>query len=279
MIIRGKSATLSEELNLDEFDTLARLFGLIAVRAGDAIMSARSGACRPDYKADGSPVTAADLASDEIIRDCLHRNVPDISVVTEETCTGASPPNAHRFVLVDPLDGTKEFIQGKDEFTVNIALIEAGNPVAGAVYAPALHQLYLGGTNAYKLDTRSNDGTLSFSKMHSIAVRPAPSEGWRAVVSRSHLDAATKAWVERHGITDLRPAGSSLKFCVIAEGEADVYPRLAPTMEWDTAAGHAVLLAAGGAVTDLDGRPMHYGKPGYRNGEFIAWGMARRLSK
>lgn len=268
-----------DECNLDEFDKLARLFGLTAVRAGEVVMRIRTEMSRPNYKADGSPVTAADLASDEIIRDCLHRNIPDLPVVTEETCTGAAPLNAHRFVLVDPLDGTKEFIQGKEEFTVNIALIEAGSPVAGAVYAPALRQLYLGGTNAYKLDTHANDGTLSFSKMHSISVRPAPSQGWRAVVSRSHLDATTKTWVECYGITDLRPSGSSLKFCVIAEGEADIYPCFAPTMEWDTAAGHTVLLAAGGAVTDLDGRPMHYGKPNYRNGEFIAWGMARQLSK
>ena len=264
---------LSEEPDLDEFDRLARLFGLIAVRAGEVIMKVREGACRPDYKADGSPVTAADLAADEVIRGCLARNLPELPVVTEETCAGAAPVTADRFVLVDPLDGTKEFIQGRSEFTVNIALIEHGTPVAGAVYAPALHQLYVGGTNAYKLDTRTTGGgELSYSKMHPITVRQAPPQGCRAVVSRSHLDPATRQWVERHGITDLAPSGSSLKFCAIAEGVADVYPRLAPTMEWDTAAGHAVLLAAGGTVTDLNGCPMRYGKPDYRNGDFIAWG-------
>jgi len=264
---------LSEELELDEFDRLARLFGVIAVRAGEVIMRARADRCRPDYKADGSPVTAADLAADEAIRACLARNLPDLPVVTEETCATAPRVAAERFILVDPLDGTKEFIQGRSEFTVNIALIENGTPVAGAVYAPALHQLYVGGTNAYKLDTRTTDGgDLSFSKMHPICVRQAPPDGCRAVVSRSHLDPATKEWVARHGISDLAPSGSSLKFCVIAEGEADVYPRLAPTMEWDTAAGHAVLLAAGGIVTDLNGCPMHYGKPDYRNGDFVAWG-------
>jgi 3'(2'), 5'-bisphosphate nucleotidase len=264
---------LSEELELDEFDRLARLFGVIAVRAGEVILKARADTCRPDYKADGSPVTAADLAADEAIRACLERNLPDLPVVTEETCATAPRVNAERFILVDPLDGTKEFIQGRSEFTVNIALIEHGTPVAGAVYAPALHQLYVGGTNAYKLDTRTTGGgELSFSKMHPIAVRRAPPEGCRAVVSRSHLDPATRQWVERHGISDLAPSGSSLKFCAIAEGEADVYPRLAPTMEWDTAAGHAVLLAAGGTVTDLNGSPMRYGKPDYRNGDFIAWG-------
>jgi 3'(2'), 5'-bisphosphate nucleotidase len=264
---------LSEEPDLDEYDRLARLFGLIAVRAGEVIMKVREGACRPDYKADGSPVTAADLAADEVIRGCLARNLPELPVVTEESCAGAAPVKADRFVLVDPLDGTKEFIQGRSEFTVNIALIEHGTPVAGAVYAPALHQLYVGGTNAYKLDTRTTGGgELSYSNMHPITVRQAPPQGCRAVVSRSHLDPATRQWVERHGISDLAPSGSSLKFCAIAEGEADVYPRLAPTMEWDTAAGHAVLLAAGGTVTDLNGCPMRYGKPDYRNGDFIAWG-------
>jgi 3'(2'), 5'-bisphosphate nucleotidase len=263
---------LNEECDLDEFDRFARLFGLIAVRAGEAIMKARSNASRPDYKADGSPVTTADTAADEVIRRCLGRNLPNVPVVTEETCANSPPIRAERFVLVDPLDGTKEFIQGKDEFTVNIALIDRGITVAGAVYAPALHQLYVGGTNAYRLDARTNNGVFSFSKMRSITVRTAPPDGWRAVVSHSHLDAATKEWVERHAITNLRSFGSSLKFCLIAEGGADVYPRLVPTMEWDTAAGHAVLRAAGGTVIDLRGRPMQYGKPDYRNGDFVAWG-------
>ena len=260
-----------ENFELHECDRLARLFGLIAVRAGEAILAIRAEGSRPDTKVDGSPVTAADLKSDEIIRACLARNLPDLPVVTEESCAGA-PTHTEAFILVDPLDGTKEFIKGTPEFTVNIALVEHGTPVAGAVYAPALQQLYLGGSNAYKLETRADGGTLSFSKMHLIAVRSTPPEGCRALVSRSHLDAATKRWIERHAISDLKPSGSSLKFCIIAEGEADVYPRLGPTMEWDTAAGHAVLLAAGGAVIDLDGRPMHYGKPDYRNGNFVAWG-------
>jgi len=275
----GGKVHLSEELNLDEFDRLARLFGLIAVRAGEVVMGARADACLPDYKEDGSPVTAADLRADELIRGFLERNLPDLPVISEETCSGAPPNGAERFILVDPLDGTKEFIEGKDEFTINIALIHRGSPVAGAVYAPALHELYLGGSNAYKLGTRASEGTLSFSKMRPIEVRGALPDRRRAVVSRSHLDGATKAWVGRHGITDLRPSGSSLKFCVIAEGEADVYPRLAPTMEWDTAAGHAVLLAAGGIVTDLQCYPLRYGKLDYRNGNFVAWGTPRGCFK
>jgi 3'(2'), 5'-bisphosphate nucleotidase len=268
---------LNEQSDLDEFDKYARLFGLIAVRAGEAIVSVQAKATCPDYKVDGSPVTAADIAGDDIIRRCLERNLPDIPVITEETYLSLPAIPAGRFILVDPLDGTKEFLQGKDEFTVNIALIDRGTAVAGAVYAPARHQLYIGGTNAYRLDVGTRDGTVSFSKMHSIAVRAVPQEGSRAVVSHSHLDVATKQWIERHAITNLQRFGSSLKFCAIAEGQADVYPRLASTMEWDTAAGHAVLLAAGGSVTDLDGHPLQYGKPDYRNGRFVAWGAPSGL--
>jgi 3'(2'), 5'-bisphosphate nucleotidase len=271
--------SLNEQLGLEEFDKYARLFGLIAVRAGEAILSLQANATCPDYKEDGSPVTAADVAADEVIRCCLARNLPGIPLITEETYLGLPAIRVGRFILVDPLDGTKEFLAGKDEFTVNIALIDRGAAVAGAVYAPARHQLYIGGTNAYKLDVRTRDGAASFGKMHSIAVREVPQEGRQAVVSHSHLDAATKQWIERHAITNLQRSGSSLKFCAIAEGEADVYPRLAPTMEWDTAAGHAVLLAAGGSVTDLDGHPLRYGKPDYRNGRFVAWGAPPRSAK
>jgi 3'(2'), 5'-bisphosphate nucleotidase len=211
--------------------------------------------------------------ANEVIRDCLKRNLCNVPVVTEATCARGSPIEAERFILVDPLDGTKEFIRGGDEFTVNIALIERGTPVAGAVYAPAIHQLYIGGKHAYKLHAPTNTSDHSYSQIRAISVRPPHAEGLRAVVSRSHLDAATKGWIERHAIAHIKPSGSSLKFCAIAEGEADVYPRLAPTMEWETAAGHAVLFSAGGAVTDLAGCPLHYGKAGYRNGDFVAWGM------
>ena len=258
---------------MDEFDRLARLFALIAVRAGEAIMKTRTNACRIGYKTDGLPVTAANIAADEVIRESLGRNLPGTAVVTEN-CGHSSPIDVDQFVLVDPLDGTKEFIRGKDEFTVNIALVNHRTPVAGAVYAPAMRHLYIGGTNAYRLDVRTNNSTLSFSKMQPITVHSGPADCLRAVVSRTHLDPATKAWVERHAIKDLRPAGSSLKFCAVAEGEADVYPRLARTMEWGTAAGHAVLLAAGGTVIDLTGHPLRYGKPKYRNGDFVAWGAS-----
>jgi len=267
------SSELNESNLLADPDKLARRFGLIALRAGQAIMTARHAAARnPHYKSDGSPVTAADLASDEIIRQALAEDLPRVPVITEESCAAASVKDAERFILVDPLDGTREFIKGSDEFTVNIALIERGTPVAGAVYAPALGQLYVAGASAHRLEVASADAEPKFDEMKPIRVRRPPPEGWHVVVSRSHLDPDTKHWIDRHRVAELRPAGSSLKFCAVAEGEADVYPRLGPTMEWDTAAGHAVLLAAGGRVTDPDGRPMTYGKPDYRNGSFIAWG-------
>jgi len=261
-------------------DKLACLFGRIAFRAGQAIMKVRhTAAGNPYIKSDGSPVTAADLASDDIIRHALAEDLPGVPVVTEESCVTAPSKDAERFILVDPLDGTREFIKGSDEFTVNIALIERGTPVAGAVYAPALRRLYVGGATAHRLDVASADAEPKFDGMKPIRVRRPPPEGWHVAVSRSHLDPDTQHWIDRHRIAELRPAGSSLKFCAVAEGEADVYPRLGATMEWDTAAGHAVLLAAGGRVTDPDGRPITYGKPDYRNGNFIAWGSIDQTTR
>jgi len=263
---------VSDDLNplLNDADRLARLFGEIAIRAGHAIMKSRDAADAPQYKRDGSPVTAADLAADEVIRHELAQHLPEVLVITEESCPAVAAANADRFILVDPLDGTREFIKGSSEFTVNIALIEHGTPMVGAVYAPALGLLYVGGKTAFR--ARIADADPLSNEMQPIAVRPSPPEGWHVVVSRSHLDPATKEWIAGHRIAEHRPAGSSLKFCLVAEGEADVYPRLGTTMEWDTAAGHAVLTAAGGSVMDLDGRPMQYGKPDFRNGSFIAWG-------
>jgi 3'(2'), 5'-bisphosphate nucleotidase len=254
-----------------ERDRLARLFGLIAVRAGEAILQVRADAGDLRVKPDGSPVTSADLHADEIIYRSLRRNLPDWPVISEETCSATAALDADRFVLVDPLDGTREFIQGRDEFTVNIALIENRTPVVGAVYAPALRDLYIAGATACRMTVADRDASPSFSGLRMMQARPLPPQGWCAVVSRSHLDPATQGWIDRHPVAELRPSGSSLKFCAVAAGDADVYPRLAPTMEWDTAAGHAVLLAAGGSVTGLDGEPLQYGKPEFRNGHFVAW--------
>ena len=256
-----------------DWDSTARMFGEIATEAGAAIMQARAGVGRTTFKFDGSPVTAADLLANEIICDRLRSILPEIPIVSEEAFSPLSPQtHAERFILVDPLDGTREFIQGRDEFTVNIGLIEQGIPVAGAVFAPALGVLYVAGNDAYRVEAAPGEKLAALHNMRRLKARPRPVSQWRAVTSRSHLDPDTQTWIDNHPVSELRAAGSSLKFCTIAEGDADVYPRLAPTMEWDTAAGDAVLRAAGGSVLDLAGASFRYGKPNYRNGSFVAWG-------
>jgi 3'(2'), 5'-bisphosphate nucleotidase len=180
-----------------------------------------------------------------------------------------------RFLLVDPLDGTREFLAGETDFTVNIALIEAGVPIVGAICAPARRDVYVAGATAYRAEIEPGRDFPALDTLTAIRTS-VPGPIVRTVVSRSHLDARTDAWVRRLPRHEQRAAGSSLKFCLIARGDADVYPRLAPTMEWDTAAGHAILTAAGGAVLALDGSPLRYGKldAGFRNDGFIAWGRA-----
>ncbi len=255
---------------------IAWAFGAIALEAGRAILAARAQGTQAAEKADGSPVTAADLAADSLIRSRLPGILPDTLVITEETFSAGQAANLPaRFVLVDPLDGTREFAAGRDEFTVNIALVEDNKPVAGTIYAPAMSCLYVAGTEAYRTDVAADAEMPHLEAMQKLATSAVPKSGMRATASRSHLDPATKQWLQERKITDFCSAGSSLKFCKIAEGEADVYPRLGPTMEWDTAAGQAILLAAGGCVTNLDGSPFVYGKTGaqFRNGPFIAWGQ------
>lgn len=254
-------------------DDLAMAFGAIALEAGRAILAVRAAGTYSHAKADGSPVTQADVDADRCIRTRLAELLPQIAVVTEEA------PQTHalaaaRFILVDPLDGTRDFIAGRDEFTVNIALIEDGVPRAGAVYAPALQKLYIGGERARFVPLRSDQAMPKPDALLPISAGAVPPRDWRAVVSRSHLDALTQAWLDAMPIATHCSAGSSLKFCVIAENGADVYPRLSPTMEWDTAAGHAVLAAAGGSVVRLDNAPLIYGKQQDRlcNPSFIAWG-------
>jgi 3'(2'), 5'-bisphosphate nucleotidase len=253
---------------------IAQQFAEIALEAGATIMRARADMVAAALKPDGSPVTAADMCANEIICDRLHSILPEIPIVSEEAPAPSSlQADIARFILVDPLDGTKEFIQGRDEFTVNIGLIEGGIPVAGVVFAPALGVLYMAGTNAYRVEARPGESFTESRDKRLLKTRPRPASQWCAVISRSHLDPDTQSWIDSHPITELRTAGSSLKFCTIAEGRADVYPRLAPTMEWDTGAGDAILRAAGGSVLDLAGKPIRYGKPDYRNGSFVAWGL------
>lgn len=256
-----------------ERDALAAAFGAIACEAGALILSLRTPDIAARRKADGSPVCRADEEAEALILARLAAILPGVSVIAEESFAqrrgGAVP---ERFLLVDPLDGTREFLAGHDEFTVNIALIENGEPVVGAVCAPALHEVYVAGARAFQANMSA--APLAADTMKSVATAANPGTGPRALASRSHLDPQTERWLAERGITQLLRRGSSYKFCLIARGEADVYPRLAPTMEWDTAAGHAILKAAGGSVLALDGSPLRYGKKdaGFENAGFIAWG-------
>ncbi len=252
---------------------LASRFGDIASEAGKVIMAIYSPTLKVDAKADGSPVSEADAAAERLILDQLKAIVPEIPVVAEESFdakAGGSAPE--RFILVDPLDGTREFITGSHEFTVNIALVENGKPIVGCVYAPALNQMYVAGAGAWRADVRPGDALPKLDAMQKLATEAYPAEGLRAMASRSHLDPETEALLKKLQVGTFKSAGSSLKFCWIAQGDGDIYPRLAPTMEWDTAAGHAVLTAAGGCVIGRDGSPFRYGKAGFRNDGFVAWG-------
>jgi 3'(2'), 5'-bisphosphate nucleotidase len=252
---------------------LAFAFGAIASEAGQAIMAIYSPALKVASKANGSPVSEADTAAELLILDALKRLLPEVPVVAEESYdVGAHTAAPARFLLVDPLDGTREFITGSNEFTVNIALVEQGKPVVGCVYAPALKQIYLGGTEAFRATLEAGAPLPAPEAMQKLATAAYPPDGLRAMASRSHLDAESEAYLQRLKIGAFRAAGSSLKFCLIAQGDGDIYPRLAPTMEWDTAAGHAVLTAAGGCVIGRDGSPFRYGKAGFRNDGFVAWG-------
>ena len=245
-----------------------------AQRAGGAIMAVYATDFSVRDKADASPVTAADEAAEKIILADLAKIAPGVPVVAEESvAAGRVPVIADRFFLVDPLDGTKEFVSHRDEFTVNVALIEAGEPVLGVVFAPARRELYWGDVRAGKAGhiDADPDGTMP-SMGTSIAARSPPSHGLTAVASRSHRTPETDAFLASYPVAEFRSIGSSLKFCLVAAGEADIYPRVGTTMEWDTAAGHAVLAAAGGGVTGLSGEPFRYGKPGFKNGNFVARG-------
>ncbi|HYK25932.1 MAG TPA: 3'(2'),5'-bisphosphate nucleotidase CysQ [Steroidobacteraceae bacterium] len=227
-------------------------------------------------KEDATPVTDADHASEAIIIAHLARTAPSIPVVAEEAvAAGRTPAIGAEFFLVDPLDGTREFVARRGEFTVNIALVRAGAPVLGVVYAPecgANGLLYAGDATsgvAFRGEPQA-DGRLVARE--PIRVRTVPRSGLTAVASRSHGSRETDVYLDRYAVSERVSIGSSLKFCLLAEGKADLYPRLGTTMEWDTAAGHAVLAAAGGSVIAPDGKPLAYGKTGFRNTWFIASG-------
>ena len=224
-----------------------------------------------ELKADDSPVTIADERADKLIFDGLRSTFPDEAIVTEEQSDSHSV-KAERFFIVDPLDGTKEFVKRRGDFTVNIALIEGGVPVRGVVYAPAKGRLFytdasgvsVEETGDFDLDTPGPTTPMKVTKPDNSALI--------VVASKSHRDEATDAYINKYSVKDSAAAGSSLKFCLVAAGEADLYPRLGRTMEWDTAAGHAVLAGAGGQVVRFDDHsPLTYGKPIYENPFFIAY--------
>ncbi|MBW4050167.1 MAG: 3'(2'),5'-bisphosphate nucleotidase CysQ [Proteobacteria bacterium] len=245
-----------------------------AVAAGRATLEIYRAGFTVTQKADQSPVTAADHASEKIILEHLAQLAPKVPVVAEEAAAAGSMPQVgEEFFLVDPLDGTKEFIHRRGEFTVNIALVRHRMPALGVVYAPTSGALYAGDVAAKRAFRCSHPADAATpGPREPLRVRAAPTAGITAVVSRSHSTPETESYLRHYAVSERISVGSSLKFCLVAAGEADLYPRLGPTMEWDTAAGHAVLAAAGGTVLAPDGAPLAYGKPGFRNSFFIASG-------
>jgi 3'(2'), 5'-bisphosphate nucleotidase len=240
----------------------------IAATASQAILDVAGGA-DVRRKDDGSPVTAADEASEALIRAGLERLAPSIPIVSEEQIERPRTSASGSYFLVDPLDGTKEFISGRAEYTVNIAVVTDGVPLFGIVAAPAAGTAWRGivGRGAERLPIAG--GAIASGAIHT---RSRPGQEFLIMVSRSHLEAQTKAYIERFPQAVLMQCGSSVKFCRLAEGAADLYARLAPTHDWDIAAGHAVLAAAGGKVTAPDGAPLTYGSPDLLVPAFLAWG-------
>lgn len=254
----------------------------LALAAGAEIMTIYATDFAVTVKGDESPVTIADQRAEAVILEGLKTLMPDVPVVAEEeAAAGRIPPTQGRFTLVDPLDGTKEFVSKNGEFTVNIALIENGVPVWGVVYAPALGEIYWGrvGEGAYRAAV--TDGVMGPAT--PIAVRTPPADGLTAIGSRSHGGAETEAYLKAYPVKAFVAAGSSLKFCRLAAGDADLYPRMGRTMEWDTAAGDAILRAAGGRVETLDRHPLTYGKrdraedSDFANPYFVAFGGVQTI--
>ncbi len=222
-------------------------------------------------KSDNSPVTAADEAADALIFAGLRAAFPNIEIVTEEQSDSHSV-SADRFFIVDPLDGTKEFVHRRGDFTVNIALIENGAPVLGVVYAPARQRLFYTQADGQTVEELGAFDPDVVGEINNISVTKPDNTSLTVVASKSHRDQATDDYIGKYKVNAFQSAGSSLKFCLVAAGEADLYPRLGRTMEWDTAAGHAVLLGAGGQVVRFDDHtPLTYGKPIYENPFFIAY--------
>ena len=242
----------------------------VAIAAALEILQAGTGAVRT--KADGSPVTPADEAAEVLIRKELRRLAPALPIISEEQAAQEMPnaPARGSYFLVDPLDGTSDFIAGRDEYTVNIALMTDDAPVLGVIAAPAFGMLWRGivGHGAQRFEVSADARAVS---RQTIRARSPASEKLTIMVSRSHLEARTKAYVDQLSVAKLEPSGSSIKFCRLAEGAADLYPRLAPTHDWDIAAGHAILVAAGGKVIAPSGAPIVYGSKNLIVPAFVAW--------
>ncbi|GAD54751.1 3'(2'),5'-bisphosphate nucleotidase CysQ [Limimaricola cinnabarinus] len=262
-----------------DFDRLTQVMRKLAIEAGEKIMEIYDG---PDFdvraKSDDSPVTAADEAADALISDGLRAAFPEMPLVTEEQ-SDSHGQSVSTFLIVDPLDGTKEFVQRRGDFTVNIALVEDGQPTRGVVYAPAKGRLFYTDASGVSVEEQGPFDADTPGATAPIKVS-TPDAALRVVASKSHRDAATDDYIGKYEVADMKSAGSSLKFCLVATGEADIYPRLGRTMEWDTAAGHAVLGGAGGKVVRFDDHTvLGYGKPGFENPFFIAYAPGVDLAK
>lgn len=254
------------------YDTLVPVIRRLALEAGDKIMEIyNSDDFDVKVKSDDSPVTAADEAADAIISDGLRAAFPDMMLVTEEQ-SASHAIKGDTFLIVDPLDGTKEFIHRRGDFTVNIALVEKGVPTRGVVYAPAKDRMFFTLPDGQSVEETGDLAKDQMGATSPINVASSDNAALMVVASKSHRDQATDDYINKYNVKDMKSAGSSLKFCLVATGEADIYPRVGRTMEWDTAAGHAVLLGAGGDVVRFDDHtPLTYGKDDYANPFFIAY--------
>ena len=251
----------------EDYERLAAAARRLALEAGRTIMAFYRDGTPVETKADSTPVTEADRAADGLLVTGLQAATPDIPVISEESTSTGPAPAGGRFWLVDPLDGTREFIARTGEFTVNIALIEDGRPVLGVLHAPAQGETYVADGLGQAVRTVGNGAR------HAIRARRVPSKGPAVLASRLHRDPETDRYIANLRPDRIESAGSALKFGLLARGAADIYPRFGRTMEWDTAAGHAILSAAGGHVRDLNGRELSYGKAGFVNPPFVACGM------
>ena len=267
--IEGRGQSQESRLN---YDSMIPVFRQLALEAGDAILEIyHSDDFEVRSKSDESPVTAADEAADRIIAAGLAKAFPEVLCVTEEQAQ-SHELKAETFFIVDPLDGTKEFVKRRGEFTVNIAYVENGVPLRGVVYAPAKGRMFYTRPDGQTVEEQGPFDQFEPGRSLEVSVSSPRNEALTVVASKSHRDQATDDYINMYNVVEMTSAGSSLKFCLVATGEADLYPRLGRTMEWDTAAGQAVLLGAGGRVVRFDDHTdLGYGKNGYENPFFIAY--------